>query len=1070
MLALIPHHPALSFHSHFASIVPSSSFFLIPSLFFSRSLMPRGTYQSVRDRIASHGRSKARTPTPEPTTASGVRPGHALLDTPPRRSKSPKGKSKSPKGKSKPRTSRSTERGDYYTLLRHKSRVHGELSLRGRHRAASLRARGRAPKRQRTRKSQSRSKSIGHTTDAQTDVDAIQTEADDLQTEAEDIDISANIYNTDAEAETPAPRGRSKTRRSVALVDPPAPKPNPPAPRPRGQPRTAPQAAPRGRSQTARKRIRSPTRSPTPGSTDVDPAELEFVTGKTPAGSQYTYTYETVDYDTLVRIAENKVPGSDFKGWPTKHILQALRIVQIDETPALAAARNDPSIEFLPSTPFVVGGGWHLEDPPSSGPAASGSNSSESRLVKRASDESDEHASKRARTDIAENTDTEPESDEAAAIVQPPTPAPAAVASARPAPPLTREDTATTVPESQPSRPQSVVGSQSQPSQSVPKLPMLLAPLSGPTQARLRARLLERVGDYYSRELGDNDPTNELDKFDKPDEPSGPFQGKRTYAKTRSHLPSNPDSLATAAAPPARPNSPTISQTTLLEIERTRARLEKERAAMDTARSKPAAGPSRSRTNAESSRARAARSLIGAATHPDPPARRRPREKENRRLDPISAARADMVAFNDEVAQGNTESFTDSVRRRNRRRQDQDEHTGRCSPIERSLDDLLSDDEELLAQIEAFAKGKTPQPKPPRRRRRNRKKKPLARDFSGIRRQVLVLAKIHLFAFALAEGIYQTRLTFLEWAAEIHYETWKILLPKVPYQVATQAELEVMVNYIATFRGKAKDRLRPVVAHIHEFEHRVATQEDIQRNLDIFNLVYPNSFHCTTYSPRRAGHYENEDIARCIAAALFYAPSSVGVQFPDYFVGMPLTIVAFILALWQFCLEEWSNGWWESRDLSAAHMLDKYEAHLAGLKNLQTIAGNRLSELQDSWLLYAEQYSGASFARPRGGQAITLLSELRPDTPEPERVPRDRRVDYEDEEIDERLMQAARLASLKQAAIERSARDEGESQAGTPTMGTQTPNTSRSRSPTPPLEYNEHGYVTARSKGKGRAN
>ncbi|KAG8679717.1 hypothetical protein FRC08_016793 [Ceratobasidium sp. 394] len=365
---------------------------------------------------------------------------------------------------------------------------------------------------------------------------------------------------------------------------------------------------------------------------------------------------------------------------------------------------------------------------------------------------------------------------------------------------------------------------------------MLLAPLSGPTQARLRAKLLERFADSSLNELSRHAPDDKPSEPSEPSEPSTPVKTKKTYGKTRSHLPSNPK-----IAPPARPNSPTMTQTTLLEIERTRARLEKERAAQDAARSQSAAGPSRSRAPAESSRARAGCSLIGAATHADLPAPRRPR-KENRRLDPISAARADMVAFNDEVAQGNSESFLESVRRRNRRRQDQDERTGRSGPIGRSLSDLLSDDEELLAQVEAFAKGQNPRSKLPRCHRK-RKKKPLARDFSGIRRHVLVVAKLHLFAFALAEGIYQTRLTFMEWAVEIHYETWKILLPKVPYEAATQAELEVLVNYIATLRGKAKDRLRPVVAHIHGFQHRIASQEDIQRNLDIFNLVYPNSFH-----------------------------------------------------------------------------------------------------------------------------------------------------------------------------------------------------------------------------------
>jgi hypothetical protein len=34
-----------------------------------------------------------------------------------------------------------------------------------------------------------------------------------------------------------------------------------------------------------------------------------------------------------------------------------------------------------------------------------------------------------------------------------------------------------------------------------------------------------------------------------------------------------------------------------------------------------------------------------------------------------------------------------------------------------------------------------------------------------------------------------------------------------------------------------------------------------------------------------------------MGAAFFYGPNPVGVLFPDYFEGMPLTIVAFILAM-----------------------------------------------------------------------------------------------------------------------------------------------------------------------------
>jgi hypothetical protein len=83
----------------------------------------------------------------------------------------------------------------------------------------------------------------------------------------------------------------------------------------------------------------------------------------------------------------------------------------------------------------------------------------------------------------------------------------------------------------------------------------------------------------------------------------------------------------------------------------------------------------------------------------------------------------------------------------------------------------------------------------------------------------------------------------------------------------------------------------------------------------------------------RGGDYEHPEIGHCIALAFFYGPSSVGVMFPDYFRDMPLTAVAFALAIvssslpglnqakfciyaqWQFCIEEWANGWRQYGDL-----------------------------------------------------------------------------------------------------------------------------------------------------------
>jgi hypothetical protein len=71
-------------------------------------------------------------------------------------------------------------------------------------------------------------------------------------------------------------------------------------------------------------------------------------------------------------------------------------------------------------------------------------------------------------------------------------------------------------------------------------------------------------------------------------------------------------------------------------------------------------------------------------------------------LDPVSAAREDMVAFNRAVAQGEATSFIESITR-------QSERTAQHAPLASHLaDELLDDDEEMLAPAEAYTKQKWP--------------------------------------------------------------------------------------------------------------------------------------------------------------------------------------------------------------------------------------------------------------------------------------------------------------------------------------------------------------------------
>lgn len=639
----------------------------------------------------------------------------------------------------------------------------------------------------------------------------------------------------------------------------------------------------------------------------------------------------------------------------------------------------------------------------------------------------------------------------------------------------------TTVPET-PLAQSRLTGHSSHRSDPAPPLPNILFPCRGPVQARLRGRLLDRFFhgvdlDADAINTGDaaaeaesplaHDEAADLAPTDEEGAPETDLRSsttslprpapQRTYGGSRSHITSQSqpqlDAVTTAGitnndtAPSSRPNSPTLVPEDLLRKERARVLVEKLRAELQVY------GLDRPRP-----RRLFAETTQAPTSQPQarPPSRTSGNAPEvrtggTRRVDPVSAARNDMLRFNEARAKEQATSFVQAVTR-------QSEHTARRPPtLSRRLDELLPDDEESLAQAEAYSKKKWP---------------PLARDISGIERQVLIMAKIHLFAYALVQGIYQTRATLLRWAAAVHEATWEMELPTTPYVRPDDEQFEIMVNNIATLRGKVKERARPFTATAGGFQQSMNNQGTIHENLKRFSTLYPNNFHCKTYCPRR-GHFENSEIGHCIAALLFHGPNSVGMLYPDYFRDMPLTVVAFTLAMWQFCIEEWSNGWHVNGDLGAGAMREKYEATLSSLKELRDIAPRRMERLQREWREYVEQYSGATFKSPEELEAegAARPSEMRPDTPEPE----DNAMGVD--EMNEQLFETARQASLRERMLGLISRhgvraddaamdldDDGEPEE-------QPDDRTRSRSPTPPpVELDENGRLTARSKGKGRAN
>ncbi|KAG8686841.1 hypothetical protein FRC11_008254 [Ceratobasidium sp. 423] len=739
-----------------------------------------------------------------------------------------------------------------------------------------------------------------------------------------------------------------------------------------------------------------------------------------PPKHQYTYKYEMLNHEGLINCVQEEF------GLDNKRLKWDLHDARLRY------------IVMLPSTPFQVGGSWSQEVVGSLQPT-----SPPKRRLQDATDLS-EGSSKRQCTEIMVDDDTameletddEPIGIEASAHmvakqIAAACPACSADIDRRPpqhgmqAPPPSREPTTTTILDAQPSDASShLLGGSlppshsrslaeyglllpppdDQPSVEAPptsqgkpppkvkeKFPCCIAPVSGPVHTHLHDKLTDRAMHGINRD-GSQVPcpcaNNQTDKGQPTDldEASETESGLSTntpqlamhtsssnchmYRGHCSHIPSKPGANAeqsidanNAADGPSEPNSPNLTPSQLIRRERAwaiTAKVHKEMAEMAPCRPHPIT---------------AAVKCVGGTSH---------------WLDPISATRKDMLAFNRAVAQGEVTSFVES------------------------LDELLDDDEEMLAQAEAYAKQKWP-----RHSGRIRKPKPLAWDVSGLARQVLTMAKVHLFAYALVEGA-----------------TSQMDLPDRPYEKPEDNIFEIMVNGIATLRGKVKERLCEFAARVASFRHTTTNQKLIEKNL----TVNPCS-----------GDYESPEIGHCIALAIFHGPNSVRVMYPDYFRDMPLTVVAFALAMWQFCIEEWANGWWQTGDLGMASMREKYESQLTGLKELRGVAPRHMHCLQNQWRDYVVKYSGTTF-EPENDTPQAHNPRMRPDTPKPNAI--------SVEEMDARLLETAHQNSLCSRMEELAAEEMAQ------LMNT---DESNSEGPQAPAEYNQHGVLTARAKGKGRA-
>ncbi|QRW20675.1 hypothetical protein RhiXN_05664 [Rhizoctonia solani] len=397
---------------------------------------------------------------------------------------------------------------------------------------------------------------------------------------------------------------------------------------------------------------------------------------------------------------------------------------------------------------------------------------------------------------------------------------------------------------------------------------------------------------------------------------------------------------------------------------------------------------------------------------------------------------------------------------------------------------VLDNDEEQAAEA-AVAQGREPN---------HWRQKPSSRNTHGVSRLVLQLAKLHFWAYALAKGPYQTRAVFITWVRVLWRKTWLMEAPGTPFCDITDKEIQVVIAGLVTKRGRAKEQLRSAIEFLLGFNQFAMTPEEVALNISAFQRHHPNSFHCLEQEPERRGHYESELMHHAFALALFHNEGAVGVVFSEYFEDLAPATVVFILANIQFCLEEWSTGKHKNRDLGTRQMLAKFESHLMAWNKFRRTAPCCARALTCEWFEYGLHYSNATQPVKEQGLLPSQVAEFCANTPtakEPNQSDRtlNKQVAYTqqiqelglDEEFDEGPGKESGKGLIQEVDEEMAdlwmqewvdnnkweqVQEDDEGMEGGKS-GDEENNAALTAEE--PVEYNDNGRISARSKGKGPA-
>ncbi|KAI0280059.1 hypothetical protein BGY98DRAFT_966330 [Russula aff. rugulosa BPL654] len=134
-----------------------------------------------------------------------------------------------------------------------------------------------------------------------------------------------------------------------------------------------------------------------------------------------------------------------------------------------------------------------------------------------------------------------------------------------------------------------------------------------------------------------------------------------------------------------------------------------------------------------------------------------------------------------------------------------------------------------------------------------------------------------------------------------------------------------------------KPKVSTLVEHLYQFKTSSAP-ESIRSNVELakvllkdMNFIYPEA----RDREKRYTPYSHPIIQQAVNATLFRNRDDAGVVYHEHFSPMPIPVIALVLTVVQWCIDEWSDGQqkdssWDERTLHGV-----YSSHISSLFSFQ---------------------------------------------------------------------------------------------------------------------------------------